>query len=163
MAMNEKLPKDTLQSFIEDSSKAQNILYIGDNTGEIAFDTLLVKELPAPKITFAVRGEYILNDATLEDAKMVSMDSIATVITTGDNTPGVDTSRISQDFSEALKSADMIISKGQGNLETLYDVDLSKWVSSGTAMYFLFKVKCKHVAQIINLPEGTTALIKRTI
>jgi len=163
IAMNEKLPKNTLQNFINDSKKAREILYIGDNTGEIAFDTFLVKELSPSHITFAVRGKYILNDATLEDAKMVSMNSIATVITTGDNTPGVDMSRASEEFTKALLQCDMIISKGQGNLETLYDADLSKWVTPGTNIYFLFKVKCPHVSKVINLPLGTTALIQRTI
>jgi damage-control phosphatase, subfamily I len=161
-AMKETLPGETLKDFLDDCSKAKDILYIGDNTGEIAFDTFLVKELPALKKTFAVRGKFILNDATMEDALLVSMDSYAEVITSGDNTPGVDISRISSQFARALKSADMIIAKGQGNLETLYNADLYNRIAKGTPVYFLFKVKCKYVAEIVDLPQGTTALLKKT-
>jgi uncharacterized protein with ATP-grasp and redox domains len=162
-AMKETLPGKNINDFLADSSKAEHLLYIGDNTGEIAFDTFLVKELPVSKKTFVVRGNYILNDATMEDALLVSMDSYAKVITTGDNTPGVDMSRISSEFAEALKSADMIIAKGQGNLETLYNADLTDRAAEGTPVYFLFKVKCKYVADIVGLPQGTTALLKKTV
>lgn len=162
-AMNEDLAGEKMAVFAKENEKAKNILYIGDNTGEIVFDTFLVRELSAVNKTFVVRGQNILNDATIEDACLVSMDSYAKVISTGDHTPGIDINRMSDDLIGALKNADMIIAKGQGNLETLYDADISPWTAKGTPVYFLFKVKCRHVSSIVGLPMGATAILRKNV
>ncbi|MBW1867248.1 MAG: DUF89 family protein, partial [Deltaproteobacteria bacterium] len=65
-----------IQSFKNAVNRAGRILYLGDNTGEIVFDRLLIETLDAEKITFAVRGYPVLNDATMEDAKDAGLFNI---------------------------------------------------------------------------------------
>ena len=67
------------EAFKADILKARSILYLGDNAGEIVFDRLLVEvlqQISKADITFVVRGEPVLNDATLEDARFVGLDRI---------------------------------------------------------------------------------------
>ncbi len=115
-----------------------SILYITDNTGEIVFDKLLIKELISIgcKVKVAVRGDAISNDATLEDAKFVSLTKVADVLTTGSRYMGVILSKVSNEFRIALNNADVIISKGQGNFETLSEQNINK------PIFYLLKAKC---------------------
>ena len=50
------LDQGMVDDFIQSMDSAKDILYIGDNSGEIFFDRLLVEQMPAAKITFAVRA-----------------------------------------------------------------------------------------------------------
>ncbi|MGM0368679.1 MAG: damage-control phosphatase ARMT1 family protein, partial [Actinomycetota bacterium] len=57
--------------FKESLEKAENILYISDNAGEIVFDKVFVQELAKlnKNIVFSVKSGPIINDATIEDAR----------------------------------------------------------------------------------------------
>lgn len=141
-----------VDSFREAISGAGEILYLTDNTGEIVFDRLLIERLPAPRITVAVRGAAILNDATLADARVAGLDQIAQVIDNGSGAPGTVLTECSAAFRERFESADVIIAKGQGNFETLAD-------GPGN-IFFLLKIKCAVVAAHTGLDIGTHALIQ---
>lgn len=130
---------------------AEQILYLADNAGEIAFDRLLIEQLPAGRVTVAVRGGPVLNDATLADAALVGLDQIAPVIDNGSDAPGTILGDCSEAFRKMLDHADMVIAKGQGNYKTLH--------SASANIFFLLKVKCPVVAAQIGLPIGTQALI----
>ncbi len=130
---------------------AKRILYLADNAGEIVFDRLLVEQLPAGRVTLAVRGGPILNDATLTDAAVAGIDQVAQVIDNGSDAPGTILSECSFDFRMAFSRADLIIAKGQGNYETLRH-------TAGN-LFFLLKVKCPVVAAETGVPVGTQALI----
>ena len=67
-AINHTLP---LQKEIE---KAQQILFLGDNAGEIVFDKLFIETVLPKKIVFVVKSAPILNDVTLDDAQQVKID-----------------------------------------------------------------------------------------
>ncbi len=71
-----------------DIEHAERILYLTDDCGEIAFDRLLVERLPVERVTVAVRGEPILNDATMEDARTVGLSDLVEVIDNGSDAPG---------------------------------------------------------------------------
>ena len=75
-------------SFRQAIAKAQSILYLADNTGEIAFDRLLIEELSPERVTLVVRGAPIINDATLADAQAVGLDKIVEIIDNGSDAPG---------------------------------------------------------------------------
>ena len=124
-------------------NKANTILYIGDNTGEIVLDRLLVKHLISmgKKVTFTVKSHPILNDALLEDAKEVGMDKITEVIESGCSTAGTTLAGANELFHQKLAEADLIISKGQGNFETLTEEKISK------PLFYLFLCKCDKIAQ----------------
>ena len=118
--------------------EAKRILYIGDNAGEIVFDRLLLEEMPAEKLTFAVRGANILNDATVEDAAETGVSQQVRTIDTGSDVPGIVLSECSEVFRRCFEKADLVIAKGQGNFETLSETEKPIW--------FLFKVKCPVVS-----------------
>ena len=118
---------------------ANQILYLGDNTGEIVFDQLLVKQLSPERVIYAVRGGPIINDATMEDAEDTGMTGIVKVIDSGVDAPGTVLSECSDEFLEHYHNADLVISKGQGNYETLSE--------ENKKIAFLFKAKCRIAAR----------------
>lgn len=124
-------------------NEGRDILYLADNCGEIVFDSLLVEQLLQynHNVTLVVRGKEILNDVTLKDAKHIGIEDQCTVITNGSSCPGTPLRSCGDDLKEAFNRADLIISKGQGNFETL-----SEEKSHG---YFLLTVKCEVVARYI--------------
>lgn len=141
---------DALPKFREDYQKAKNILFIGDNYEEAIFDKLLIKELMPKEIVFAVRSNEIINDITMEDAKNLEIDKLCRVIESGNIIAGIDLEECSDDFLDSYNSADLIISKGQGNYETLFNAKRT--------IYFMFKVKCDVIAEICGYPVGTSVL-----
>jgi len=125
------------EAFKGDILKARSILYLGDNAGEIVFDRLLVEvlqQISEADITFVVRGEPVLNDATLEDARFVGLDRLVPVRDNGNDAPGTVLPEVRPEVRTLLEGADVIIAKGQGNYETLNDAPGN--------IYFLFQIKC---------------------
>jgi len=136
-----------LNAFQEAIINAKKILYLADNAGEIFFDRLLIEQLPAGRVTLAVRGAPVINDATSEDAQAAGIGEIGEIIDNGSDAPGTILENCSPEFQSRFQSADMIISKGQGNYETLSD--------AGKNIFFLFKVKCPIISSHTGLPVGT--------
>ena len=132
--------------------KEQTLLYIGDNCGEIVLDKLFLETITVPNKYFAVRGRPVLNDVTLEDAKMVGIDKIATIISTGDDSPGVVWEYTSNEFKDVFRKSDVIISKGQGNLEGLIDQPAN--------IYFLLVIKCNFIAMRLGAQKGDFIIMK---
>jgi uncharacterized protein with ATP-grasp and redox domains len=121
--------------------KPRCILYIGDNAGEIVFDRVLVEELiPWHEVTFVVRGGPVINDATLEDAEAVGITRIVPVITTGSNCIGTPWGQMSDEYQRHYQAADLVISKGQGNFETLSERD-------DKDIFFILRAKCEVIAR----------------
>jgi len=139
---------------------AQSILYLADNTGEVIFDYLLLKELSTlnKDITYVVKSTPIINDATKGDALFAEIDTLATIME-GDegndfSAPGMVLSYASVSFKEALGKTDMVISKGQGNYESLSALDRE--------VFFLLMIKCPLVAREIGIDLGTMVLKVRS-
>jgi hypothetical protein len=141
-------PFELLKNNIE---KADKILYLGDNAGEIIFDKIFIDELPKNKITFCVRGLPILNDALMDDAKKAGLTSMVKVIDSGTDLPGIILDECSAEFKNCFNEADLIIAKGQGNFETLND--------NKKNIFFLFKVKCPAVANETGSKIGDTVIL----
>jgi len=135
-------------------SKAKNILYLADNAGEVVFDRILVEEIkkiyPDKNIYYAVKEKPIINDALRADAKVCGIDKVALVISNGTDAPGTVLALCSQGFKRTYQSADMIISKGQGNFESLSH--------EKKPIFFLFMVKCAVVARETGCPLGNIVL-----
>lgn len=139
--------------FCDFLEKAKEVLYLGDNAGEVVFDRLLVEviESMGKRVVYAVRGAPIINDATMDDAKECGIHENATeLISTGSDAPATVLELCSPDFIDRFKSAKMIISKGQGNFEALSN--------EKGPIFFLFKVKCPVVAEDINHKVGDMVL-----
>ena len=135
--------------FNKDITTAKNLLYLGDNSGEIVFDTLVIKQLqskfPQLNIVFVVKQRAIINDALLEDAAFCNLQEVCTVIDNGTGCPGSPLGECSAEFTEYYNKADIIISKGQGNFETL---------SEQTGLYFLLICKCPVVGEHLQTLSG---------
>ena len=133
-------------------SSAKQLVVLHDNCGEIVFDHLMIKTLkklyPELEITSMVRGIPVLNDATMDDAEQIGLTKNVKVIGNGTNIAGTCMDEISKEALEILETADVIISKGQGNFETLYGCGLN--------VYYLFMCKCTMFANRFkkNLYEG---------
>lgn len=144
--------------YIDDTDKLRvlireggEVLFLTDNAGEIGFDTLLVEELKklGAQVAVVVKGGPILNDATMEDARMVGMGKVADeVITTGTAALGVRLDESPEWFKERFYNADLIIAKGMANWETL-----TEYPAPCPTLY-VFRTKCEPVARSINAPEN---------
>ncbi|MBT3191470.1 MAG: DUF89 family protein [Verrucomicrobia bacterium] len=150
-ALQQPLSGDSLESLHALIDGARSILFIGDNAGECFLDTFILDQLPLDRVTYAVRGRPILNDATLADAKEAGIDQRCRLIDTGDGSPGVILNRCSAEFLTVFDNADLVIAKGQGNYESLSEIP-------GKTRVFLTKVKCPVIARDIGYPVGSNVI-----
>lgn len=141
--------------FVERLESADDLLYLGDNAGEIVFDKLVAEQLieRGKRVMFVVRGRPILNDATVEDARYVGMDDVAEVVSSGSDGPGTALGLCTPAFVDRFKQARVILSKGQGNFEGLSGED--------APLFFLLKVKCPVVADELDVRIGSIVLRRR--
>ncbi len=128
-----------LISHIQNLKKGANVLYLADNSGEIVYDSLLVEVLNGYgfTVTVAVKSGAIINDALMADARMCGLDSIAVILENGTNCPGTPLALCSDELKHHFYNADLIISKGQGNFETLSEAEAE--------IFFLLTIKCSVV------------------
>ena len=138
-----------------DLSKAKKLVYLTDNCGEIVMDKLLIgqfqKKYPDLEVTVLVRGEEVINDATMEDAVQIDLNKMARVIPNGTDIAGTWLEELSEEARLVLEGADVIISKGQGNFETLRKCGLN--------IYYIFLCKCNLFANTFNVPKLTGMLL----
>ena len=135
--------------FKEDLKQAKTLVYLTDNCGEIVLDKIFIrfiqKAYPKLQITVIVRGECVINDATMEDATEVGLTEVVRCIGNGNAAPGTVFKRLSEEARHTLESADMIISKGQGNFESMY--------GEGFNPYYIFLCKCELFVRRFGLPQ----------
>jgi uncharacterized protein with ATP-grasp and redox domains len=142
-----------IEVFRDSIDSAEHILYLGDNSGEIVFDRLLIEQLPVNKVTFVVRGGPIINDATMADARETGMTELVNVMDNGSNVPGTLLEKCTKEFRECFARADLIIAKGQGNYETLSSCEKN--------IFFLLKAKCPVISGHIGCEQGSF-IVKRS-
>lgn len=127
------------ENFSHDMASARQVVLLADNCGEIVLDKLLLKILkekyPRASYTLMVRGMPVSNDATREDALQVGAQKVAAIMDNGTDIGGTAPSHVPPRVSEFLTASDVIIAKGQGNIETAY--------GSGWPIYYLFLCKCE--------------------
>lgn len=142
------------QQLCDDLKKAKTLIYLTDNAGEIGFDRVLAEQIqakyPQLSITFCVKGGPVTNDATREDAETVGIPF--PVIDTGAALAGALWEKISEDAKAALTSADVILSKGMANVESLYGCGLN--------IYYAFLIKCQRFIDLFGKPKMTPMLVK---
>ena len=128
-------------------SNAKSLMYIGDNCGEIVMDKLFLQQIDVAEKYFVVRGAPVINDITVEDASYVKMEELAEILTTGDDSPGAVWETSSDEFRDLFRKVDVVISKGQGNLEGLIDIPHKN-------IYFLLVTKCELIGERIGTKKG---------
>ncbi len=142
-----------MDAFKQAVQKAKTILYLADNAGEIFFDRLLIEQLSNAKVTMAVRGAPVINDATVSDARQAGIDNIAEIIDNGSDAPGTILDDCSSEFRRRFDEADLVIAKGQGNFESLSD--------EKREIFFLFRTKCKTISRHSGFCVGTYVAANR--
>lgn len=150
-ALASDLDPAMLQAFKKSTAEASRILYLGDNAGEIVFDRLLIELLPYDKVTFAVKGSPTVNDALRTDAEFVGLTDLVEVIDNGADVPGTDLKSCSESFRRRFDDADLVISKGMGNYESLSEVDKH--------VFFIFTAKCIVMKLHLGLNVGSLGFI----
>ena len=137
-AKNISLDEAEYQNLKNNLESAKWLVFLHDNCGEVVFDHVLIKTLknlyPNLHITSMVRGVPVLNDATIDDAKQIGLTDTVEVIGNGSTIAGTCLEDLSKEALEVVQNADIIISKGQGNFETLYGCGLN--------VFYLFMCKC---------------------
>jgi uncharacterized protein with ATP-grasp and redox domains len=157
-ALNSPITVDHYKSFKKSIEQNQEILYLLDNAGEIVFDRILIEELieMGKKVKAVVKGEPVLNDSTIEDVKQIGLDNICEIISNGSDCIGTILEMTDPIFNKIFYDSKLIISKGQGNFETLYDTFHIKDKES----YFLFQSKCDVVSKELGVSKGSMLLMK---
>jgi len=153
--LKQGLNEKDFEAFRKLISKSRRIVFIGDNAGEIALDAFLLEYLSSKgaKIAFVVKDSPITNDATLEDARQVGIHRyVEKIITTGSNAFGINFDEVSSEFLSELEKADVIISKGQSNFESLCGKKLGK------PIVIMMRTKCEPVGRILKIPVGENVL-----
>lgn len=129
--------------FKEDLKKAKSFVYLTDNCGEVVLDKIVIRllkeQFPKLKITAIVRGCAVTNDVDMEAAEYVGLTDLAEVLDNGSEIAGTDLAFVSAPVRERIEQADIILSKGQGNFETIYGCGLN--------IYYLFLCKCEWFMQ----------------
>ena len=141
-------------------STAKVLLYLCDNAGEIVLDKIFIKEIkkafPSLEIVCAVREKPIINDAVLKDALDIGLDEVAKVVSSGSIYPGTIFEETSDEFKELFDTSDIIISKGQGNFETLLEEAPEK-------LFFILRIKCEIMARLSDAQVGDLVLMQGRI
>ncbi len=125
------------------------ILYLADNAGETVFDRVLIETLKLP-VTYVVKGGPIINDAIREDAIAAGIDQVAEIIDNGTDAVGTLIDDCSSSFRKRYEQAELIISKGQANYESLS--------TSSAPLFFLLQAKCNIIAQDLDVAEGAVVI-----
>ncbi len=153
-ALEMPLDEDNFQSLCRELAAGEKLLYLTDNAGEIGFDRIfaevLAERYPRLQITFCVRGGIAQNDATRADAQALGIPF--PVIDNGNCIAGTQIEELGREARDAMDSADVILSKGQGNVETL--------LGCGYNIYYAFLIKCHRFEARFGRPKLTPMLVK---
>ena len=153
-AFDLELDREVYADFCKELETGKKLLYLTDNAGEIGFDRIFAEEIarkyPHLEITFCVRGEIIINDATRADAEAVGIPF--PVIDNGNRVPGTQIDLLGKEAQEALNAADVILAKGMANCETMF--------GCGYNVYYAFLVKCQRFVERFQKPMLTPMLVK---
>lgn len=150
------LDKETYAAFCKECAEAKRFLLLCDNCGEIVLDKLFVRQLkkrfPNLQVFAMVRGETVLNDATMEDAIFSGLDKEAIPVSNGNGVAGTVVELLSSQARKILEESDVILSKGQGNYESF----------SGYpgVVYYSFLCKCELFTSRFGVPRLTGMFVR---
>jgi hypothetical protein len=140
-------------------SKEGKMVFLADNAGETYFDMPLVEIANAQNwtVTYVVKDRPMMNDVVVEDVKETGIEEIAEIITSGAWAFGVPKKGVSQEFLDAVAQADVVISKGQANIETFPEIQRELSVET----YYVSRAKCPHIASVLGVTKGENVVLRR--
>ncbi|MBN1678636.1 MAG: DUF89 family protein [Candidatus Thermoplasmatota archaeon] len=134
--------------------KAEAVVYLVDNCGEIVLDRLALRELKKfdLEVTLVVKEEPILTDVTMKDIRGLGIEKIVDrVIEAPGFAVGVDLGSLKGAFGHMLRDADLVLAKGMANFESLSETDIAP-------IAYLLRTKCNPVANAMGLPKDINAV-----
>jgi len=134
--------------------KAETVIYLVDNCGEVVFDRLALKELKRLDldVTLVLKEEPILTDVTRKDIRGLGIERIVNrVIEAPGFAIGIDLRSLRGAFGRTLRDADLVIAKGMANFEALSETDIAP-------IAYLLRTKCTPVAKAMGLRKDINAV-----
>ncbi len=141
------------------TSQKGELVFLADNAGETYFDIpllRLVKNL-GWDITYIVKGKAMINDATREDIQGSEIEELAAVKDTGAWAHGVPKRWVSEEFLDAVRNSQLVISKGQANIESFPEIQ----EETGVETYYVTRGKCPHISSSIDAKKGDNVVLRR--
>jgi hypothetical protein len=140
-------------------SKAGRVSFLADNAGENLFDIPLLQLMDTLgwNITYVVKGKAMVNDVTREDVEGTEIEGYVEIIDTGAWAHGVPLKWVSTDFLETIQSSDLVISKGQANIETFPEIQREMNIET----YYITRAKCAHISSAIGANQGDNVVLRR--
>lgn len=130
---------DDSASFLARVASAERLLYLLDNHGEARFDLSLIRRLralhPRLEVVVAAKSGPMINDVTAAEARGLGFSEVATVVSTGTNGFGVPEDEVSAAFLEAFAGADLVLAKGQAQLEFWIERSTDKVVHAASTKF----------------------------
>jgi len=152
-ALSRSFAIDDLEELADRIRRADSLLIVGDNCGEAVLDKLLLDIANVPNSYFSVRTKPALNDITMEEALEIGMNEVATILDSGADAPGAQEKTMNRGFFDVYSRADVVISKGQGNLEGLS--------SARREIFFLLMAKCEVIGGFLGVTKGSFVAYKK--
>jgi len=139
---------DERAEFIGKLKEAEMLLILGDNAGETVMDRLFLELSGFPgKRYYMTREKPVMNDALTVDARRAGLHLESELISSGIDVPAVIPELLSGSALRVFESADLILAKGQGNLEGLFGL-------CDRRIYHSFVVKCPVVSRATETEMG---------
>jgi len=152
-ALNDPMAVDRYEWFRDEVDSVDEVLYLLDNAGEVVFDRLLIEELVrcGKRVVAVAKGSPIINDCTVKEAEEAGIHRVCDVIDNGSDAVGTILDTTSEHFrSRFHENGSLVISKGQGNFETL--------MNERRKIFFLLQSKCDVLSDFLGLPKDSMLL-----
>ena len=152
-------PDDSEHLWRSLKARQGTLLYLADNAGEIILDIPLVRFIRQLgwKVKYAIKGQAMINDATRKDVKGTEIEEQAEIIDTGAWSHGVPRQWVSKEFLDHISECDLVISKGQANIETFPEIQQQ----TGIETYYVTRAKCPHISAAIGAKMGSNVVLRR--
>ncbi len=141
------------------NAKTGNLTFLADNAGEHVFDIPLLRFIRDMgwSITFVVKGQAMANDVTRAEVIGTEIEDLATIADTGAWAHGVPLHLVSKEFLQLISDSDLVIAKGQANIETFPEIQREIKVET----YYISRAKCPHISQAIGATKGDSVILRR--
>jgi uncharacterized protein with ATP-grasp and redox domains len=140
-------------------AKRGKLLFLADNAGEVILDIPLLRFIRdlGWRITFVVKGQPIINDATIDDVRGTEIEELADIVDNGAWAHGVPASFVSNEFLQLVANSNLVISKGQANIETFPEIQKQTNIET----YYITRAKCPHISQAIGAKKGDNVVFRQ--
>ena len=157
---NEKFAIDDSEQLWR-SLQARNgkLLFLADNAGEHILDIPLLRLLKDMgwSVTFIIKGQAMINDVTIEEVRGTEIEKLTQIADTGAWAHGVPIKWVSREFLQLVTESDLVISKGQANIETFPEIQRETNIET----YYITRAKCPHISQAVGAKKGDSVILRR--